>query len=92
MSNGYCNVQHGGYRTRAECEWPYACWITGSGRYACLAWCRVLTVTLWGSREDALAAKEFIDRTACGGGCHRDHRIVDLNWPHRKFVREGGVL
>jgi hypothetical protein len=53
-------------------------WITGNGRYALLAHCRVLTVTLWPTMEAAEVCKKRIDETACGGKCVRDHEILDL--------------
>ena len=53
-------------------------WIQGDGQFALLAWCRVLTVTLWSTREEAEKQKGFIDEYACGGGCTRQHEIVDL--------------
>lgn len=53
-------------------------WITGNGQFALLAWCRVLTVTLWSTMAEAEENKKFIDEMACGGGCTRNHEIVDL--------------
>ncbi len=55
-----------------------AAWIHGDGQYALLAWCRVLTVTLWPTKDEAEENKKFIDEMACGGGCTRNHEIVDL--------------
>lgn len=56
-------------------------WITGDGQYALLAWCRVLTVTLWSTRAEAEEQKRFIDEYACGGLCTKNHEIIDLGIP-----------
>ena len=53
-------------------------WIVGNGQFALLAWCRVLTITLWSTREEAEKQKRIIDEFACGGFCNRQHEIVDL--------------
>ncbi len=53
-------------------------WVTGTGPYAVLAHCKVLTITLHRDHDAATAARRFIDRTGCGGGCHRDHAVVNL--------------
>ncbi len=54
-----------------------AAWIHGDGQFALLAWCRVLTVTLWSTMAKAEENKKFIDEMACGVGCTRNHEIVD---------------
>lgn len=87
MTGDECLIEHRSYRTRAQCEWPYAVWIVGRGRFATLAWCRVLSVMLHDTLEDAQQAQDTINRYGCGGMCTRDHRIVDLEWAHRKHVR-----
>ena len=57
-------------------------WITGDGQFALLAPCRVLTVTLWKTRDEAEKSKEGIDNLKCGGQCFPGlHRIVDLSEP-----------
>ena len=70
------------YHSKARKRWRKAEWINGEGRYAVLAWCRVLTVTLWPTVEKAEAAKREIDDTACGGMCEMRHEIVDLDMPN----------
>lgn len=67
------------WQKKAEKRWPNAEWITGEGKFAVLAHCRRLTVTLWPNIEKAEEAKQRIDETACGGHCTRDHEIVDLS-------------
>ena len=54
--------------------------IEGDGRFALLARCRVLTVTLWPTMDEAEKQKDFIDRTCCGGGCFGPgaHEIIAL--------------
>ena len=79
MSRCSCGKQHRTYRTLAKCIWPRAAWIAGRGPFALLAHCSVLTVTLHETLESALAAKNVIDRTACGHACHRAHKIVRLD-------------
>ena len=73
-----CERQHRSYETFAKCAFRRAVWITGSGQYALVARCRALTVTLWEDPQDAEMRKEFIDKTACGGMCTRDHEIIQL--------------
>jgi hypothetical protein len=56
-----------------------AAWIEGNGQFALLAWCRVLTVTLWSTRTQAEEQKKVIDEMGCGGLCSRAHEIIDLS-------------
>jgi len=68
-----------GWLAEAQRRWgKKAAWIHGDGQFALLAWCRVLTVTLWSTMAEAEENKRFIDTMACGGGCTRNHEIVDL--------------
>lgn len=67
------------YSARARARWSDAEWVTGNGRFASLAHCRVLTVALYESEDAALKAKKWIDRCGCGGFCTGDHEIVDLD-------------
>lgn len=69
------------YKRRARARWPKAEWIVGTGRYASVAHCRVLTVKLHEAREDAVASVDFIDRYGCGGHCSIAHELVDLGAP-----------
>jgi hypothetical protein len=67
------------YRKIADRKWGKdAEWITGRGRFAVLAFCRCITITLWTELEKAKLAKKQIDETACGGMCHGAHMILDL--------------
>jgi hypothetical protein len=75
----YCGRRHQSYRTLAKCKWPRAEWIRGDGRYALLAHCRVLTVALHQTHESAEKSKQVIDTSACGGHCHNNHEIIDLD-------------
>ena len=63
---------------RARNRWRWARWIHGTGAFALLAHCGVLTVTLHETLAEAEKDKALIDRSACGGRCHKDHEIVDL--------------
>ena len=64
--------------TTAKRRFPNAAWITGNGPWASLAACGVLTVILYPTREQAETARAFIDQTGCGGGCYRDHAVVNI--------------
>ena len=52
--------------------------IEGEGRYALLAWCRVLTVILCQTIDEAEQKKQYIDEICCGGFCTKKHEIIDL--------------
>ena len=55
-------------------------WVVGEGQFALLAPCRVLTVTLWETRDEAEKQKTFIDQTACCSQCTPNlHEIVEIN-------------
>lgn len=73
-----CTRRHRTWRTAADCIWPRAEWVTGDGPYALLAYCHVLTVTLWDDPDDAEHQKRIIDATACGHACSRNHEIIQL--------------
>lgn len=79
MTTHPCSVRHKSWRTIAKCLWSDANWVSGEGCYALVAACRGTTVTLWTSRIQAEASKRAIDSTACGGGCTRQHEIVELS-------------
>lgn len=74
----YCDRNHRSYRTTAKCLWPRAIWIHGEGPYALLAWCGVLTVTLWRTLEEAQNSKKVIDATDCGHACRGRHEIIRI--------------
>ncbi|USQ78294.1 hypothetical protein NF556_11580 [Ornithinimicrobium faecis] len=67
--------------TAARHRYPQAEWITGAGRYAVLARCGVLTVTLHTEQAAATDSRAFIDQLGCGGGCSRRHEVIDLEAP-----------
>jgi len=76
------------YRSKALKRWPKAEWIHGEGKYALLAPCRVLTVSLWPTMKEAKESKKSIDETGCGGECHASHHeIVDMDAPTRIQAR-----
>ena len=64
------------WQQAAHARWPRAPWILGDGPHAVLG-CKQ-TVTLHTTADDARSAVEWINRTGCGGGCCRRHRIIDL--------------
>lgn len=67
------------YVSKARRKWRRAEWIEGEGRFALLAHCRVLTVTLWGTAEAARKAMRELDEGACGGKCNMNHEVVDID-------------
>jgi hypothetical protein len=75
---------HRSHRTLARCAWPKAYWVSGSGPWATLAHCKVLTVELHRTRAEAETAMRMIDGTGCGGGCYRHHEIVHLRLEPRE--------
>ncbi len=83
----HCRRRHLTWRAFAECAWPGAAWIEGEGRWASVAWCRDLTVQLFDSLDDAIAAQDAIDRKACGGACERRHELVELVIPAAPVTR-----
>lgn len=83
-----CTTRHRTYRTLAKCIWGRRVeWVDGDGPHALLAWCDVLTITLWQDLADAVAAKRGIDRLACGHACRRDHQIVRLDLEAHRYRR-----
>lgn len=73
-----CTKTHRTYHTLGKCMFPKAIWVQGEGPYACLAWCRILSVTLWETEQQAHDAKTEIDRYGCGGMCNHRHEVVRL--------------
>lgn len=61
----------------ARWRWPDAEWIIGNGKWASVTHCDVITVMLFETKAEAETAKEFIDKTGCGGGCRRLHEVVN---------------
>ena len=53
-------------------------WVTGEGPFALVEPCRVLTIQLFPTRDEALMAKFLVDGAGCGDGCLQDHRLVNL--------------
>lgn len=79
-----CSINHRTDRNRVACEWPYAATIWGNGRWAVLVWCGHLTISLHTTKQAAELTKDEIDAGGCGGRCTRRHRVVCLDWQHRK--------
>jgi hypothetical protein len=69
------------HRTAARRRWPNAAWILGSGPFASVARCGVLTVMLHDTEADAIRALKLINGDACGHACYRDHALVNLEDP-----------
>jgi hypothetical protein len=73
------------YVAKARKLWPRAAWIIGNGAYASVSHCPPKgTVMLFETLAEARTAKALIDDTACGGGCSRQHEIVDLDRPRAR--------
>lgn len=79
-----CSRQHRTYNAVARCVWPRAGTIVGEGEYATVSYCahgphdHAVTVQLHETLDDAEFAKDFIDRSGCGGRCSRQHEIIRL--------------
>lgn len=84
------------YRLKAEKMWPEAMWIVGDARFATVAKCRDVTVTLWGSPEAAEASLRTINQTGCGSACgfdrHGVHEVVDLETAVVPDTNPAGVV
>lgn len=74
-----CERRHRTPNATGRCIRDAAEWIHGAGRWALLAYCDRLTVTLHPARRDAEQARTFIDRSGCGSRCHRTHLILDTD-------------
>jgi len=74
------------WRKMAQKLWPFAEWITGNGHWALLAHCKVLTITLWPTYEEAEIRKIQIDKFACGGHCYGFHELFDLSIPRKPRI------
>lgn len=84
-----CDVVHRAYRAMAACIWRRSR-ILDDGPYATVSYCggiehryRPPTVHLHPDVETAEDAKRWIDEMACGGGCVKQHEIVELVLPTR---------
>lgn len=79
-----CGSRHRSWQRRVDCQFGPAIWITGdppaNGRcFASISDCRgQRTIELYATRAEAEQAKAVIDELACGGGCSRIHRIVEM--------------
>jgi hypothetical protein len=87
-----CGQRHRDWHKVASCRWHRGLlWCQGNPPaggpcFAVVSLCGhpgnyrgpQVTVTLWRTREEAEEAKGMIDRLACGGGCCRDHRLVEM--------------
>lgn len=74
-----CLGNHRTYNAFTRCAIKRVEWVAGEGRFAVIAWCQVPTVTLHNNATAARNAKEFIDATACGGNCVRNHEVVEVS-------------
>lgn len=62
-------------------------WVDGTGRFAVIAWCSVLSVALFSDTDAAMKALQQINATGCGHGCWGDHQTVDLAVPEILYER-----
>lgn len=74
-----CSSQHRTWKALKSCLWPRAAWVAGLGSWAVVAYCRVTTVTLWETEDEAREAMGIIDATACGGRCNGRHQLIHLS-------------
>jgi hypothetical protein len=88
-----CGATHRTYRALAECifqaQRPW--WVSGSGEYATLSYCRGLTVALHKTIGEARAALALINSDACGGACHNAHQLVRFVKPSLARPRKNGA-
>lgn len=77
---GKCKVAHRKYEVMAKCLWPRAVWVTGDGKYALVAYCGQVSVTLWGTHPKALSEMEGL--RLCGHACTGNHRVIDMEARH----------
>lgn len=77
--DGQRQIKPANYPKQARKAWKPVEWVIGEGHIALVAFCNCTTVTLWPDVDHARRSREFIDGYGCGGGCYRDHAIVDLN-------------
>lgn len=76
--NHRCSRTHGDLRSFARCA-VQAEWVSGSGRFAVIAWCAPITVSLYDTEQEALAGSYDLDRRGCGGRCRGRHQIFKLD-------------
>lgn len=81
-----CFSEHRSTYTWAKCAIPRAVWVQGDGPYALIAWCKVPSVTLWHTYEEALKSKRLIDNDACGSRCRNDHEIAYIDLKNQEGV------
>jgi hypothetical protein len=88
-----CAATHRTYRALAECifrvQRPW--WVSGSGEYATLSYCRGLTVALHKTIGEARAAPAPFNSDACGGACHNAHQLVRFVKPSLARPRKNGA-
>lgn len=70
--------RHRTWRTYIRCTTRTAAWVRGHGRWALLAHCRTLTVSLHRSQPAACRSRRWLDRYGCGSECFGAHQIVRL--------------
>lgn len=74
-----CGRRHRTWVRLAECLLRPVLWAAGRGPWASVSACRPgRTVQLYATRDAAEAAQVTIDQAGCGGGCSRQHRVIDL--------------
>jgi hypothetical protein len=77
------------------CRWPGALWVHGGGAFAVVSECRAapcdgpeasghpafVTVTLWGTQDEAATALRELNSTGCSGCCtgRRGHYLDNLS-------------
>ena len=71
------------YIRLARSRWPLAQWIIGSGAFAAVALCDVITIRLYCTEEEAQIERQQLDqfRGFCGPG--RAHLVVNVQTGRR---------
>ena len=85
--NHRCTRTHRTFNAWAKCTWlKRHGWVLGEGEYASISYCGIgagapygITVELHETLAEALAAKNLIDNTKCGGRCRGAHRVARID-------------
>lgn len=77
--NHNCPQTHADLRSFTRCAVPGVEWVTGTGEFAVIAWCKPTTVTLFATEADALAGSYAVGRRGCGPNCRGRHDLYRMN-------------
>lgn len=75
-----CSRQHHATTALARCTFPDAGWIRGDGPFGVVAWCSVVSITLYPTLDAATAALAALNDTGCGRRCTGHHNVLSLSF------------